>query len=107
MEDSEAISQGVDDLEGTRGFKWAKNWLHREGGFRFGARRDALASGPTATVLQKASMRTRASRLVCATRLGWQGLCARHMGRQRCPFRPTVGRRSPFGGQVKLARGVG
>ena len=49
MEDSEAISQGVDDfLEGTRGFKWAKNWLHREGGFRFGVRvmGTPLASGP-------------------------------------------------------------
>ena len=49
MEDSEAISQGVDDfLEGTRGFKWAKNWLHREGGFRFGVRviGAPLASGP-------------------------------------------------------------
>ena len=46
---SEAISQGVDDfLEGTRGFKWAKNWLHREGGFRFGVRviGTPLASGP-------------------------------------------------------------
>ena len=49
MEDSEAISQGVDDfLEGTRGFKWAKDWLHREGGFRFGVRviGTPLASGP-------------------------------------------------------------
>jgi hypothetical protein len=35
-------------LEGTRGFKWAKNWLHREGGFRFGVRviGTPLASGP-------------------------------------------------------------
>lgn len=49
MEDSEAISQGVDEfLEGTAGFKWAKNWLHREGGFRFGVRviGTPLASGP-------------------------------------------------------------
>lgn len=49
MEDSEAISQGVDEfLEGSRGFKWAKNWLHREGGFRFGVRviGTPLASGP-------------------------------------------------------------
>ena len=49
MEDSEAISQGVDEfLDGSRGFKWAKNWLHREGGFRFGVRviGTPLASGP-------------------------------------------------------------
>ena len=48
-EDSEAISQGVDDfLEGTAGFRWAKNWLHREGGFRFDVRviGTPLASGP-------------------------------------------------------------
>ena len=38
-EDSEAISQGIDDfLEGTALFGWAKSFLHRQGGFRFGVR---------------------------------------------------------------------
>ena len=49
MEDSEAISQGVDDfLEGSVGFNWAKRWLYRKGGFRFGVRviGTPLASGP-------------------------------------------------------------
>jgi len=48
-EDSQAISQGVDDfLEGTVWFRRAKNWLHRRGGFRFGVRviGTPLASGP-------------------------------------------------------------
>jgi hypothetical protein len=48
-EDSEAISQGVDDfLEGTVWFRRAKNWLHRRGGFRFAVRviGTPLASGP-------------------------------------------------------------
>lgn len=49
VEDSEAVSQGVDDfLDGTTWFKWAKNWLHRENGFRFQVRvvGTPLASGP-------------------------------------------------------------
>ena len=48
-EDSEAISQGIDDfLEGTALFGWAKSFLHRQGGFRFGVRAigTPLASGP-------------------------------------------------------------
>ena len=48
-EDSQAISQGVDDfLEGTVWFRRAKNWLHRRGGFRFAVRviGTPLASGP-------------------------------------------------------------
>lgn len=48
-EDSEAVSQGVDDfLEGTVWFRWAKNWLHRRGGFRFQVRviGTPLGSGP-------------------------------------------------------------
>jgi len=49
MEDSEAVSLGVDDfLEGSVGFNWAKRWLYRKGGFRFGVRviGTPLASGP-------------------------------------------------------------
>lgn len=48
-EDSQAISQGVDDfLEGSLWFRRAKNWLHRRGGFRFGVRviGTPLGSGP-------------------------------------------------------------
>ena len=48
-EDSEAISQSVDDfLEGSRMFARAKAWLHRRGGLRFGVRviGSPLASGP-------------------------------------------------------------
>ena len=48
-EDSEAISQSVDEfLDGTVLFKWAKSWLHRQGGFRFRVRvvGTPLASGP-------------------------------------------------------------
>ena len=48
-EDSEAISQSVDDfLEGSRMFARAKAWLHRRGGLRFAVRviGSPLASGP-------------------------------------------------------------
>ena len=48
-EDSEAISQSVDDfLEGSRLFARAKSWLHRRGGLRFAVRviGSPLASGP-------------------------------------------------------------
>ena len=48
-EDSEAVSQGVDDfLDGSTGFQWAKRWLHRRGGFQFRVRvlGNPLASGP-------------------------------------------------------------
>ena len=48
-EDSEAVSQSVDDfLEGSRMFARAKAWLHRRGGLRFGVRviGSPLASGP-------------------------------------------------------------
>ena len=48
-EDSEAISQSVDDfLEGSRMFARAKSWLHRRGGLRFAVRviGSPLASGP-------------------------------------------------------------
>ena len=48
-EDSEAISQSVDDfLEGSQMFARAKSWLHRRGGLRFGVRviGSPLASGP-------------------------------------------------------------
>jgi len=48
-EDSEAQSQRIDDfLEGNAWFSWAKSWLHRRGGFRFGVRvvGSPLASGP-------------------------------------------------------------
>ena len=49
LEDSEAISQRVDDfLEGTALFRVAKSWLHRQGGLRFPVRviGTPLASGP-------------------------------------------------------------
>ncbi len=48
-EDSEAISQGVDEfLDGTALFGWVKSLLHRQGGFRFDVRvvGTPLASGP-------------------------------------------------------------
>ena len=48
-EDSEAVSQSLDDfLEGSPMFARAKAWLHRRGGLRFGVRviGSPLASGP-------------------------------------------------------------
>lgn len=47
-EDSEAVSQGIDDfLEGNALFRRAKNWLHRKGGLKFTVRviGTPLASG--------------------------------------------------------------
>ena len=58
-EDSEAISQSVDDfLEGSRMFARAKAWLHRRGGLRFAVRviGSPLASGPMARDLRQGSM---------------------------------------------------
>ena len=49
LEDSQAISQGIDDfLEGSALFGCAKTWLHRDGGLRFNVRviGTPLASGP-------------------------------------------------------------
>ena len=48
-EDSEAISQRLDDfLEGSAAFRWARNRLHRAGSFQFKVRviGQTLASGP-------------------------------------------------------------
>ena len=48
-EDSEAISQGLDDfLDGSAAFRWARNRLHRAGSFQFKVRviGQTLASGP-------------------------------------------------------------
>ena len=63
VEDSEAVSQGVDDfLDGTTWFKWAKNWLHRKtvfaSRFAFWARR--LPVVRTDTALRKRWMSGRA-----------------------------------------------
>ena len=108
-EDSEAISQGIDDfLEGTALFGWAKSFLHRQGGFRFGVRpsEPRWPAARMVTVSWKALTHLRCSSH-CLTCLGLAVAALPKQGHQRPRLRPRMGRRREAFGTIFLEGGMG